>query len=263
MVAAITGTAAFASGAGGPGTLWMALAGWCLAVGGFSLDLNADRDLDGEGPRAAIRHNPFVDGSLSPVTGLVFSVIFIIVSFFITIIIAPWALLPWGIILAVIISLARHLFESPVTRALTLGLLQGLYYLMGSLSGKLSPGTVLLAIMFFFAMFGGRGMTDIRDFPQDMATRVPTLPKRYGLRRTAWFTSVSIIISLIFSLAAYFTGEFSTIYLYLDIAFISIGLTCAVLFAINPSPRLAYIFALVFMMSTGSIICLAIILGSI
>lgn len=155
------------------------------------------------------------------------------------------------------------MLESPIARALTLGLLQGLYFLMGSLSGGLSPGLVLLAATFFFAMFGGRGMTDIRDFPQDTVTRVLTLPKRYGLRRTAWFASSSIVISLIFSLAAYFTDEFSTIYLYLDIAFISISLTCAVLFAIRPTPRLAYILALVFMMGTGSIICLAIILGSI
>ena len=263
MVSAITGTAAFASGSGVSSSLWMTLAGWCLAIGGFSLDLNADRDLDSEGPRATIRHNPFIDGSLSPSSGLAFSAIFMIASFTITIMIAPWALLPWGIILAVIIGLALHLFESPVTRALTLGLLQGLCFLMGSLSGRLSSGLVLLAVMFFFAMFGGRGMTDIRDFPQDKTTRVLTLPKRYGLRRTAWFASSSIVISLIFSLAAYFTGEFSTIYLYLDTAFISIVLTCAILFAIKPSPRLAYIFALVFMMGTGSIICLAIILGSI
>ena len=263
MVAAITGTAAFASGAGVSNSLWMTLAGWCLAVGGFSLDLNADRDLDSEGPRATIRHNPFIDGSLSPASGLAFSTIFIIASFIITIMIAPWALLSWGIILAVIVSLALHLLESPIARALTLGLLQGLYFLMGSLSGGLSSGMVLLAAMFFFAMFGGRGMTDIRDFPQDMTTRVLTLPKRYGLRRTAWFASSSIIISLILSLAAYFTGEFSTIYLYLDIVFISIALTSAVLFAIRPTPGLAYILALVFMMGTGSIICLAIILGSI
>jgi 4-hydroxybenzoate polyprenyltransferase len=263
MVAAITGTAAFASGADVSSTLWMTLAGWCLAVGGFSLDLNTDRDLDSEGPRAAIRHNPFVDSSLSPASGLAFSVIFIITSFIITIIVAPWALLPWGVILVVIVSLALHLLESPIARALTLGLLQGLYFLMGSLSGELSIGMVLLAFVFFFAMFGGRGMTDVRDFPQDMATRVSTLPKRYGLRRTAWFTSASIVISLVFSLAAYFTGEFSNIYLYLDIVFISIALVSAVLFVVRPTPGTAHVLTLVFMMGTGSIICLAIILGSI
>jgi hypothetical protein len=28
-------------------------------------------------------------------------------------------------------------------------------------------------------------MIDIRDFPQDEVTRVQTLPKRYGVKRTA------------------------------------------------------------------------------
>jgi 4-hydroxybenzoate polyprenyltransferase len=262
MVAMITGAAAFTAGAGVVHSLWMTLAAWCLAVGGFSLDFYADRDLDIGGPRAEIRHNPLADGSLTPPTGLAFSLTFIIASFAITLSIAPWTLLPWGIILAIIVGLALHLFERPLARALTLGLLQGLYVLMGSASGHLSPGLGLLAGFFFFAMFGGRGMIDIRDFPQDEVTRVQTLPKRYGVKRTAQFTAVCLLISYALSLAAYFTGEFSAIYLYLDLVFITVGLVCAWLFATRPSPKLAYVLTLVFMMGMGSLICLAMILGS-
>lgn len=50
IVAMITGAAAFAADAGAPKALWMALAGSCLAVGGFSLDFHSDPDLDAEGP---------------------------------------------------------------------------------------------------------------------------------------------------------------------------------------------------------------------
>jgi 4-hydroxybenzoate polyprenyltransferase len=262
MVATITGAAAFTAGAGLVRSLWMTLAGWCLAVGGFSLDFYADRYLDIKGPRAEIRHNPLADGSLSPPTGLAFSLTFIAASFVVTFLVAPWTLLPWGIILAVIVGLALHLFETPLARALTLGLLQALYTLMGGAAGRLSPGLGLLAGMFFFAMFGGRGMIDIRDFPQDEVTRVQTLPKRYGVKRTAQFTAVCLLISYALSLAAYFTSEFSTVYLYLDLAFIAIGLVCVWLFATRPSPKLAYILTLVFMMGEGFLICLAMILGS-
>ena len=262
MVAMITGAAAFAATAGVTKALWMTLAAWCLAVGGFSLDFYADRDLDAEGPRAEMRHNPLADGSLSPSIGLAFSMTFISVSFVVTLLVAPWALLPWGIILAIIVGLALHVFERPLTRALTLGLLQSLYVLMGGASGRLSPGLGLLAGMFFFAMFGGRGMIDIRDFPQDKVTRVQTLPKRYGVERTARFTAVCLLVSYALSLAAYFTGEFSPIYLYLDLAFVAVGLVCAWLFAARPSPRLAYILTLVCMIGMGSLICLGIILGS-
>jgi 4-hydroxybenzoate polyprenyltransferase len=263
MVALITGAAAFTAGAGLVRSLWMTLAGWCLAVGGFSLDFYADRDLDIEGPRAEVRHNPLADGSLSPPTGLAFSLAFIAASLVMVFLVAPWALLPWGVILAVIVGLALHLFETPLARALTLGLLQALYVLMGGAAGSLSPGLGLLAGMFFFAMFGGRGMIDIRDFPQDEVTRVQTLPKRYGIKRTAQFTAVCLLFSCAFSLAAYLTGELRVIYLYLDLAFVAVTLVCAWLFATCPSPKLAYALTLVFMMGTGFLICLAMILGSI
>ena len=262
MVAVITGSAAFAGGAGVVPSLWMTMGAWCLAVGGFSLDFYADRDLDIEGPRAEIRHNPLADGSLSPAIGLAFSSTFIAASIVITSLIAPWALLPWGIILAIIVGLALHFFETPLARALSLGLLQALYALMGGVAGSLSPGLWLLAGMFFFAMFGGRGMIDIRDFPQDKATRVQTLPKRYGIKPTARFTAICLLISYALSLAAYFTGEFIAIYLYLDLVFIAVGLICAGFFVTRPSPKLAYALTLVFMMGMGSLICLAMILGS-
>jgi 4-hydroxybenzoate polyprenyltransferase len=263
MVAIITGAAAFAAAAGVTRSLWMTLSAWCLAVGGFALDFYADRDLDMEGPRVEMRHNPLTDGSLSPPIGLTFSLTFIVASFVIAILVNPWTLLPWGITLAIIVGLALHLFEAAFARALTLGLLQALYMLMGGVAGRLSLGLGLLAGMFFFAMFGGRGMIDIRDFSQDKSTRVQTLPKRYGVKRTAQFTAVCLHICYALSLAAYFTGEFSAIYLYLDVAFITVGLVCAWLFAIRPSPKLAYTLTLVFMMGMGSLICLAIILGSL
>lgn len=64
------------------------------------------------------------------------------------------------------------------------------------------------------------------------------------------------------TLAAYFTGEFSAVYLYLDLVFIAVGLVCAWLFATRPSPRLAYALTIVFMMGLGSLICLAMVIGS-
>ena len=86
MVAMITGASAFAAGAGTATSLWMTLAGWCLAVGGFSLDFYADRDLDIKGPRSEVRHNPLSNGSLMPLTGLSFSLTFLVISCGITLI---------------------------------------------------------------------------------------------------------------------------------------------------------------------------------
>ena len=90
-----------------------------------------------------------------------------------------------------------------------------------------------------------------------------TLPKRYGLKRTAQFTGICLFISFALSLVAYFTGEFSVVYLYLDVIFIAVGIICACSFIIRPTPELALKLTLVFMMGTGTLICLAMILGSI
>jgi 4-hydroxybenzoate polyprenyltransferase len=263
MVAMITGSAAFAAGAGVGISLLMTLAGWCLAVGGFSLDLYADRDLDKDGVRAKLRQNPITSGHVSLRTGLAFSVTFIIISLLFMIFINPLGLIPWTTILLIIIGLARHVFEAPLMRAFTLGALQALYLIMGASAGQMHPGHWLLAGMFFFAMFGGRGMIDIRDYPLDMETRVSTLPKKYGVQKTALFTLICLIIAFALSLAAYFTGEFNRVYLYLDLLFIFIGLICAILFAARPTPRLAWQLTLVFMVGSGSLMCLAMILGSL
>ncbi|MEW5816368.1 MAG: UbiA family prenyltransferase [Spirochaetota bacterium] len=263
MVAMITGTGAFVSGSGAAMALRMALSGWLLAVGGFSLDFYADRDLDIKAPRILIRRNPLVNGSLSTAAGLTFSIMFISISFIAVVLTVPRALPFWFLILGVITGLALHLFETPLLRALTLGLLQALYILMGGSAGHFSPGLFIASAMFFFAMFGGRGMIDIRDFPQDTETPVQTFPKRYGVKRTALFTTGCLAVSYALSLAVYFTGEFTILYLYLDAIFIAVGVICTVLFAVKPSPSLARSLTLVFMMGLGTLICLALISGKI
>ncbi len=106
-------------------------------------------------------------------------------------------------------------------------------------------------------------MIDIRDFSQDEAAGVQTLPQRYGLRATARFTAVCLLIAYALSLVAYATGEFSPIYLYLDILFVVTGLACAVLFVSRPTPHLAHILTIVFMVGEGTLISLAMILGSL
>jgi len=263
MLAIITGAAAFAAGAGISKSLWMALIGFCLAAGGFSLDYFADRDLDLEGVRAAQRRNPLAEGKLSLRAGLIFSLSAIFISFILLLLISPSSILPWLFIVLVIIGLALHWFETPLMRAFTLGLLQALYILMGAIAGKLSLGLILLSLMFFFAMFAGRGLTDIRDYPQDARTRVSTIPKRYGIRKTTIFIFVGLLIAHAFGLSAYWTGEFNSIYLFLMLAATLVGLTCSAYFIFRPSSHLAHIFTIVFMVGEGLGITLALIFGSL
>jgi 4-hydroxybenzoate polyprenyltransferase len=239
----------------------MTLAGFLLATGGFSLDFVADRRLDQTDPRAQHRFNPVAEGSISPAFGTVFSLLFIAASFALLLLISPFSLIPWLVTVAVIAGLALHKFEGALSRAFTLGLLQCLYTLMGGMSGNLTPGVLLLAAMFFFAMFGGRAVTDIRDFLQDKNTPVETFPKRYGVKTAVVFASICILTALTISVSVYFTGEFNSMYLYFDAAFVGLGIVLVALLVIKPTPAMAQFLTYAFMMGAGSVICIAVILG--
>ncbi len=263
MVASITGTAAVASGAQWQDILWITLAGWFLAIAGFSLDFCADKELDKLAPRAKIRRNPIAREMIPLPVGIIFSLSFMIGSFVITLLKTPFGLIPWGIIVLIIIGLAFHWFNSPIARGLTLGVLQLLYFFMGATVGTITDEIIVLAIMFFFAMFGGKGVTDIRDFPQDQETPVQTFPKRFGIKRTAQITAASLSIAYVLSLVAFFISDFSNLYLYLDIVFIVTGVIITGLFLYKASPELALRITMVYMMGQGVVICLAIILGTL
>jgi 4-hydroxybenzoate polyprenyltransferase len=267
MMAIVAGTAAFASGAGNGKSLWMALTGWCLAVAGFSMDFYADRHVDRRGSLAgaipASLANPLADGSLPAWFGLVFSLAFFAASLAGVILLAPWGLVPWSGVVIVVAGLALGVFDRPLLRAATLGLLQGLYLLLGGTAGSLNPGIWMLSGVLLFAMTGARGLTDIRDFPEDKETEVQTLPKRYGTRRTVVFTLVCLHIAYALSLAAYFIGDFSRLYLYVDLVFVGTGLGLTWFFAARPTPKVAHRLTPAFLMGQGSLFSLMLVLGSL
>ena len=264
MVTTITFAGAVASGSSDwLDILLITLAGFCLAVSGFSMDFCADRELDKLAPRARIRRNPIARGKISLNMGIFFSLTFMVASLIITILTSLWGLIAWFVIVLIIVGLAFHWFEFPIARGITLGGLQLLYFFMGATIGSISPEIVLLALMFFFAMFGGKGVTDIRDFPQDQETPVNTFPKKYGIRRTVHISVVSLMISYILSFVVYWIGSFHPIYLYLDIVFLITGFTITGLFFFKASPKFCLHISMVYMMGQGVIICLAIILGKL
>jgi len=105
-------------------------------------------------------------------------------------------------------------------------------------------------------------MIDVRDLAPDEEAGIATLPRRYGVQRTALFSAVCLVIASALSVAIYATGELKPIYLYLDAAFVAVVVVCATLFAARPTPRLAYVLTLVCMMGSGTLICAAVVLGS-
>ena len=135
------------------------------------------------------------------------------------------------------------------TFVLLLGWLGFMFWTRGNGLASMLEGIVFIILLFACVV--------LHEFGHALTAR------KYGIKTTAWLTAVFLIVAYALSLIAYFYGEFGILYLYLDIAFIIIGLVCAFLFAIRPSPQLARRLTPVFMMGEGTIICLAIILGTV
>lgn len=252
MTAVITGSAAFAAGVGIGLSLWMALSGWCVAVGGFSLDSFIQRKT--EENRDAV----------SPVIVLAFSLIFIILSIAVTLQVNPLALIPLIIILfLVIVAGATRFFKKPLVYTFSVGLLHALHLLMGGAAGVLRLPQILLAVVLFFAIVGARGIIDIRNFPKDLMTRKQTLPKHFGLTGTVKLSILCFIIAYGLAIGTYFTAAFNLLYLCPVVILVIAGTICIFLFVKNAGPEMARKLTPFFTLVTVLLICLALILGSL
>lgn len=252
MAAIITGSAAFAAGAGIRLSLWLTLAGWCTAVGGFSLSGFLHRGKDNK-----------KEAAVAPLLMFVFALIFLAASFVIIFLAAPRVLIPWAIILFLVISTVLPFMAKPLVYTVVLGLLHALHLLMGSAAGIIGLPAILLAGVLFFAIAGARGIIDIRNFPKDLMTRKQTLPKRFGLTGTVKMAIVAFIIAYGLSIGAYFTGDFSLFYFCPVGLLIAAGIVCIFLFVKRAGPEMARKLTPFFTTGTVFLICLALILGSL
>lgn len=143
-------------------------------------------------------------------------------------------------VIIVIIGLGFGIIDEPFFRAISLGLLQGLYVLIGAIAvERYKKGIWFLALFLFFAMTGGRALGDTRDLPYDQKTDTMTLPKRYCVRFASIFLLVNQLLVYTFSLLVYFTGLFDIAYLYCIIALIVVGFIQTIIFIIKPTPKVA------------------------
>jgi 4-hydroxybenzoate polyprenyltransferase len=252
MAAVITGSAAFAAGVGILLSLWMALSGWCVAAGGFSLDSFIQRKA-GQKSRE----------SLSPVIALASSLFFIALSIAVTFQVNPLALVPLILILFLVIIMDLPFFKKPLVYTLTVGLLHALHLLMGGAAGVLRLPLILPAVVLFFAIAGARGIIDIRNFPKDLMTRKQTMPKRFGLTGTVKISLLCFIIAYGLAIGTYFTAAISLLYLYPVVILVIAGTICIFLFVKNAGPEMARKLTPFFTLITILLICLALILGSL
>jgi 4-hydroxybenzoate polyprenyltransferase len=259
MMTFVTAATAWGFGATPANTILAAICGALLSIGGFFLDHLSDAESDKVGGK---KTNPFSSGMLSIVQGRIIVVFGFSGAGIVALFFNPWALLPVALVAVVVIGLTFRPLNTPLGRAVSLGLLQSFYALLGGLMAHGRPaGVVATALFLFFAMTGGRAIGDVRDLPFDEKTNTMTIPRRYGMQATVIILLVNEALAYGFGLALYFTGAVGPGYLPCIIGIIVFGTILNVVFAMKPTPSIAHIVNGLSLGVLGSLYSLGMILG--
>ncbi len=235
MMALVTGSTAYGFGGSSKQVIGAAFAAIFLALGGFYLDYRADWKKDRASGKML---NPIAQGEISPAVGTILAVVGIGASGVLGFFTSRWILLPWAGVILIVAGMAKGILDSPILRSVSLGAIQGMYVLIGSLAAhRFGVSAIVIVLFLFFAMTGGRVMGDVRDMPHDIKVKTVTIPQRYGLRTASLFLIVNEVIAYGCALAGYWLGGFRPGYLYCIVGIIVAGMAINLAFVLGPTPR--------------------------
>ncbi len=241
MMVVVTGATAFGFGAGAARIALAAAAAGLLSFGSFLLDHLFDLRRDRMAGRAA---NPFASGRLTPAAGAAI----VALSLAAAAAIAAAACLPvwWtglaaaGGVVLVVCGLGLGILDGPIARAVSLGVLQGLYALLGGFAaGPPRLSLWLIAAFLLLAMTGGRVLGDVRDSAADARAGTRTIPLRYGMRAAIVFLFCLEAAAWLAGAAAYWPGGMGRGWAWCLAAIAGAGTAINVSFAVRPTPRRA------------------------
>ncbi|MFW9921956.1 MAG: UbiA family prenyltransferase [Candidatus Thorarchaeota archaeon] len=261
MFILITGSITYGLGGSWLAVAFSSIIGLTLSISGFYLDYLFDYKKDIESGKIS---NPIARGTFTFKLAVITVVIALIVSITLGALVNPWVLIPMVVVMLVIIGLGFGILDSPFLRAISLGLLQGLYVLIGAFAAEqYSIGVWYIALFLFFAMTGGRAMGDTRDLPHDVKTNTMTIPKKFGVRIASIFLLINELIAYTFGFLVYFSGILNIRFLYCMIVLSSLGFVLSLIFAIKPTPKVAYFTNMFSFMLLGLLFVLGMILGKL
>lgn len=261
MVSLLTWVSANVAGVA-PTDVWLiTLGGMFLAMTGFAVDMYTDREADKQGDRAWPT-NPISAAMMGQAAARRWIIFFVLAGISLCWATDPFTLVPATGLLITYWGLAAGVFDGPIGRAVTLGLLQAWYVLLAAAAtGTITVLMMLVASVFLAAMFGARAAADIRDLPSDALTDTRNLAKVYGIRTASWILPIAITIAAAISLYIYSWGVFDRDYLIWTSLGFGLGLIMAWSFPFRPTPNYAFILGLPFW-GTGILYMLALFLGS-
>jgi 4-hydroxybenzoate polyprenyltransferase len=259
MLAMVAGSTSYCFGGSQQQVFWAAAVGACLALAGFYLDSLLDKHKD---QTEGKNNNPFATNEMSVKTGYVLVILCIGVCVSIALTIDPAILIPCALVIGIVVGMNRGILDSPVLRALGLGMLQALYVVIGGMFAHgLGYGIILTALFLFFAMTGGRVIGDVRDMPYDLAGSSQTIPVKYGIGFTIVFLWINELIAYSIGIILYLVEDVGRRYLFCIIAIAVCGSIINLFFTAKPEPKVAILANRMSLGLLGSLFVLAMILG--
>ncbi|NPE09510.1 MAG: UbiA family prenyltransferase [Asgard group archaeon] len=239
--------------------LYAGAIGTFLSFSGFFLDYLLDFTDDKKSGKLS---NPIAKGTLHHITAVVLIVSTLFASIILTIFTNDWILIPIGVVMVVIIFQGVGFLNTPILRAISLGVLQGVYVLIGALcTDNLNLAAGLMVLFVFFAMTGGRAAGDTRDLSHDMKVDTMTLPKKYGPRGGAIFMLINQFLAYGVGIGTYFIGVFKMGFLICMIITAVIGAVMSIIFVIKPTPKVANIVNMLSLGILGMLFIIGLITG--
>ncbi|NHJ40968.1 MAG: hypothetical protein FK731_13135 [Asgard group archaeon] len=259
MFTLITGAVAYGLGGDRKQILMIAFIGTTLSIFGFYLDYLMDYKKDKQVGKLS---NPIARGTFPLFVAIPITVIVGIIGIILGVLVNPFTLIPMFCVIIIIIGLGIGILDGPIPRSLSLGLLQGLYVMVGAIAvERYEAGVWFMALFLFFAMTGGRILGDTRDLPHDQKNDTMTIPKKYGVRFASIFLLINQLLAYTFGLLVYFMGLFEIAYLYCTIVLIIVGFILTMIFIIKPTPKVANITNMLSFGVLGMLFILGMILG--
>ncbi len=261
MISSLTWVSASVSDVPSPKLWIITFGGMFLAMAGFSLDIYTDRETD---KKASLPWpiNPISAGMMTAKAAIRWIAFFLVAGLSLCGAVHLLTLIPAALLLLTFWGLSIGIFDGPLGRSVTLGLLQALYVLLAAAAtGTISRLMIWIALVFFFSMVGARAVADIRDLPSDLKTKTRSLAKVYGVRVTSWILPCAITIALLVSLRVYLLGAFDSDYLFLTLLSFGPGVILAWSFPFRPTSNYAFILISLYW-SVGILYMLALFFGS-
>lgn len=261
MFIMITGSVAYGFGSSLLNVLLASILGATMSASGFYLDYLGDYKRDKESGKIS---NPIAKGVISPKSMAIIIVILLSANMLIAVLINILILIPISCIIFVILGLNYGFLNTPLLRAFSLGVLQGLYVVIGALTARIFDlSVVFVATFLFFAMTGGRVLGDARDFLHDQKIDTVTIPKKYGLKWGSYFLLVNEILAYIFAVLSYFIGDFNLGYFICVVLIIIFGLPITLVFVRNPTPKTGNLVNMLSFGFLGMLFIIGMVLGKI